>query len=161
MRTEPPISSIDSTPPPAKAGTGRIVLATVLAAVFASVANGLVALAGVAAGADPATTGLTPPAYITFTVLGVLVGAIGWRLVGRARAAKRILLVLVPLVLVLSLIPDLLLWLTAGEPAARTAAVTLGVMHVATAAVAIPIYLRVLPLRREPLTGSSPAVATD
>jgi hypothetical protein len=141
------MTTIDSTPSRTTGTTRGILLSTLLGGAVASVANAIVALAGLAAGADPAVQGLTPPAYITLSVLGVLVGAIGWTVVSRARSAKRILTVLVPLMLVLSLIPDVLLAVTAGSGAVVTAAVTLGIMHVVTVAVAVPVYNAFLPIR--------------
>ena len=123
-----------------------ILLSTVLGGAVASVANAIVAFAGLSAGAEPTLPGLTPPAFITLSVLGVLVAAIGWTVVGRARSAARILTVLVPVLLVLSLIPNIALALTAGSAAVVTAAVALGIMHVVTVAVAVPVFRTFLPL---------------
>jgi hypothetical protein len=123
-----------------------ILLSTVLGGAVASAANAIVAFAGLAPGADPTLPGLTPPAFITLSILGVLVAAIGWTVVGRARSAKRILTVLVPTLLALSLLPDIALALTASSAAVVTAAVTLGIMHVVTVAVAVPVYRTFLPL---------------
>lgn len=140
------MTTIDTTPTRTSGRLRGILLATLSGAVVASIANAIVATAALAAGADPAIQGLTPPAYITFTILGVLVGAIGWTVVGRARAGKRILTVLVPVVLLLSLIPDVALAVTAGSAGVVTAAVALGIMHVVTVAVAVPVYRAFLPL---------------
>jgi hypothetical protein len=123
-----------------------VLLSTVIGAVVASIANAVVAIAGRAAGADPAIQGLTPPAYITFTVIGVLAGAIGWALIRRTRSAARTLTILVPVILVLSLIPDVALAMSAGSSGIVTAAITLGVMHVVTVAIAVPIYRKFLPI---------------
>ena len=127
-----------------------VLLSTLVGGVIASVVNALVALVALAAGADPSTQGLTPPAYITFTIVGVLVGAIGWMLIGRARSAGRILAVLVPVVVLVSLIPDIALALGATNSGGVTAAVALGIMHVVTAAVAVPVYRVFLPLAKRP-----------
>ncbi|PZE64260.1 hypothetical protein DEI81_10975 [Curtobacterium sp. MCBD17_013] len=124
-----------------------VLVATVLAAVIGSIANAIIAVSALAAGADPAVQGLTPPAYITFTVVGVLIGAIGWALISRARSAGRVLAILVPVVLVLSLIPDVLLAVSGGS-AAMTAGVALGIMHLVTTAIAVPIYRVFLPIAR-------------
>ncbi|WIB36068.1 MULTISPECIES: DUF6069 family protein [unclassified Curtobacterium] len=124
-----------------------VLVATVLAAVIGSIANAIIAVSALAAGADPAVQGLTPPAYITFTVVGVLIGAIGWALISRTRSAGRALAILVPVVLVLSLIPDVLLAVSGGS-AAITAGVALGIMHLVTTAVAVPIYRTFLPIAR-------------
>jgi hypothetical protein len=133
-----------------RSATGRfrgVLLSTLVGGAIASIANAIVAFAGLAAGADPALPGLTPAAFITFTVAGILIGAIGWALIRRTRAAKRILAVLVPVVLALSLIPDIAIAGT-GTSAATTAGITLGVMHLVTVAVAIPVYRTFLPLAR-------------
>ena len=140
------MTTIDSTAPASKGSVRGVLLSTLIAGVVASVANAIVAWAGLAAGADPAVMGLTPGAYVTFSVLGVLVGAIGWALIRRAPKARTILTVLVPVVLLLSLIPDVALAVTGGTAAATTAAVTLGIMHVVTAAIAVPVYRVFLPL---------------
>ena len=141
------MTTIDSASARTEGTTRGIILSTLLGGAVASVANAIVAFAGLAAGADPAIQGLTPPAYITLSVLGVLAGAIGWNVIRRARSAGRILAVLVPVMLVLSLIPDVLLAVSSGDGAVVTAAVTLGIMHVVTVAVAVPIYRAFLPIR--------------
>ena len=53
---------------------------------------------------------------------------------------------LVPVVLLLSLIPDVALAATAGSAGVVTAAVALGIMHVVTVAVAVPVYRAFLPI---------------
>jgi len=138
----------ESTPRTANGRLRGVLLSTLVGGVIASIANAIVAFAGLAAGADPALPGLTPGAYITFTIVGILIGAIGWALIGRARAAKRILAVLVPVVLVLSLIPDVAI-AASGTTAAMTAGITLGIMHLVTVAVAIPVYRVFLPLEAQ------------
>ena len=93
---------------------------------------------------------LTPGAYGTFTVLGALIGAIGWRLiVNRSRNANRLLGWLVPTVLVLSLIPDVMLLADKTvQPGTTTAGViALMLMHFGIAAAAVPAYRRLMPPR--------------
>ena len=141
-------TTTESAPRVASLPVRGILLSTVLGGAVASIANAIVAFAGLSAGADPALPGLTPPAFITLSVVGVLVAAIGWTVVGRARSAKRILTVLVPVLLVVSLIPDVALALTATSAAVVTAAVTLGIMHVVTVAVAVPVFRAFLPLAK-------------
>lgn len=139
--------SLTETAPRTGGRVRGVLLSTLIAGAIASALNAVVALVSLAAGADPAVQGLTPGAYITFTVVGVLVGAIGWTLISRARSARRILAVLVPVVLLVSLIPDAALAL-AGGSAALIAGIGLGVMHVVTVAVAVPVYRKLLPLDR-------------
>ena len=131
---------------PRTRGTARgIALSTLIAGIIASILNAVVAIVALMLGADSAVQGLTPGAYVTFTIVGVLIGAIGWALIRRTRSAKRVLSVLVPVVLVLSLIPDVAL-AAAGGSAALIAGIALGVMHVVTVAVAVPVYRAFLPL---------------
>ncbi len=142
------MTTTESAPRVASLPVRGILLSAVLGGAVASIANAIVAFAGLSAGADPALPGLTPPAFITLSVIGVLGGAIGWTVVSRTRTAKRNLTVLVPGVLGLSLIPNVLLAVTAGTAAVVTAAVTLGIMHVVTVVVAVPVYREFLPLPR-------------
>ena len=90
---------------------------------------------------------LTLPVYGFLTVVGAIVGAIGWHLVAtRSRNAAGVLRVLVPTVLVLSLIPDLILLVTGSQPGTTTAGVVaLMLMHFAVAAAAVPAYRRFIP----------------
>lgn len=96
-------------------------------------------------GAPETFTGLQPSAYVVLVVLGVVAGAIGWQvIVGRARQPRHTLARLVPVVLVLSFIPDVLLGVTGGS---WGGVATLMAMHLAVAVVALPVYSRLLPAR--------------
>lgn len=120
----------------------------VLAAAVASALNAAVAGIAHAAGASHAFRPLQPSSFIGLTVIGTLVGAVGWGLI-RARAAdpRRLLRVLVPVVLAVSLVPDLLVGISATMPGTGWGAVTALIsMHLVVGAVAVPVYLRVLPL---------------
>ena len=132
-------SSVRQTVPPA-APPARIALAIVLAAVVAAVVNTLIGLLiGVIEG-----TGYNPTTAIAYSVIGVLIGAAGWALVRRvAPRPAAALRWLVPLVVVLSFIPDLLL-LQYGLSVLLV--IGLMVMHVVCAAVAVPAFRRVLPV---------------
>jgi hypothetical protein len=90
---------------------------------------------------------LTVPVYGTLTVLGAIIGAIAWRLIAtRSRRATRLLTVLVPAVLVLSLFPDTVLLITKSQPGTTTAGVlALMLMHFGVAAAAVPAYRRFIP----------------
>jgi len=90
---------------------------------------------------------LTLPAYGTFTVIGAVLGAIGWHLIAtRSRRATRLLTWLVPTFLVLSLIPDVLLLTGDSQPGTTTAGVVaLVLMHFGVAAAAVPAYRRFIP----------------
>lgn len=133
--TAPPVST-----------TRAIATATVVASVIAIIVNAIVSLVAQALGADPAVfRGLVPGAYILFTVVGVLIGAIGWHII-RTRAARPSALLrwLVPTVVVVSLIPNVLVGISVGWLGASA----LGLMHIVVAAVAVPVYRRFLPLPR-------------
>ena len=91
---------------------------------------------------------LKPAAFGFFTILGVLAGAIGWRLiVARSRNATSLLRKLVPTVVTVSLIPDVALLVnTDAQPGiTTTGVVALMLMHLAVAAVAVPTYRRFMP----------------
>jgi hypothetical protein len=90
---------------------------------------------------------LTLPVYGFLTVVGAVVGAIGWHLIAtRSRNASGVLRVLVPTVLVLSLIPDVLLLVSESQPGTTTAGViALMLMHVGVAVAAVPAYRRFIP----------------
>jgi hypothetical protein len=103
-----------------------------LAAVAAAAVNTGIALAATALDDGGIGVGLAPAAYLPATVVGLLVGAIGWTLI--ARRSPRALRVVVPAVLVLTWIPDLLL-LTAGATAANVAGLMLMHLVVTTAVV--------------------------
>ncbi|MFJ8911131.1 DUF6069 family protein [Amycolatopsis sp. NPDC102389] len=122
-----------------------------LAALLASVVNLLVSLAFRALGASGDLAALQPAAYISFTVLGVIGGAAGWVLVrAKSRNPAALLRILVPLVVVASFVPDILL-LAVKSPGADLLGISgLMVMHVVVAAIAVPAYGYVLPLRSRP-----------
>jgi hypothetical protein len=120
--------------------------------VAASIANALIALASRAAGASDAFQPLQPGAYVSFTVLGVLIGAAGWAVVRRRSADPRALLArLVPAVVAVSLVPDLAMFVSDYKPHANAAGIIgLMLMHVVVAAVAVAAYHRSLPLNDTP-----------
>jgi hypothetical protein len=113
------------------------------AALIAVALNALVSWVAVSWGA-PATYGpLTLPAYGLFTVLGVVGGWVGWMLVRRrAQSPDRTLRLLVPVVTLVSFVPDVLLLAFGFIPGATTLAVlALMVMHIVVVAVAVPAYV--------------------
>lgn len=115
--------------------TSVTVLRVGIALVAAAAVNTVIALAASALDDGGIGMGLNPAAYLPATVLGLLAGAAGWGLIARRNA--KVLRVVVPLVLVLTWIPDLLL-LTAGATAANV--VGLMLMHLAvTSAVVLAL----------------------
>jgi NADH:ubiquinone oxidoreductase subunit K len=91
---------------------------------------------------------LTPSPVVMWTILGAIIGAVGWRLiVNRSDHSRALLNTLVPTVLVLSLIPDVALLATDSVAGQTTGGVVaLMVMHVVTAVIAVTAYRRVMPV---------------
>lgn len=132
--------------PSTSTSTGRgFALAVVVATVVASVVNTVISLIAQALGADASVImGLQPALYIVFTLVGTAIGALGWVIVRRRAANPAALLRwLVPVVLVVSLLPDLqLLFVLGGGVTA------LMLMHLVVAAAAVTAYRRFQPLER-------------
>ena len=126
----------------------RVVAAGVLgAAVVASVVNLAIAALAHGLGVSDQVQQLMAGALIFFTLLGVVGGGIGWAIIARRAPRPAALLTwLVPTVLVLSLIPDVLLK-TTNQPHVTVGAVAaLMLAHLATAAIAVATYVRVMPV---------------
>ncbi|HYD05254.1 MAG TPA: DUF6069 family protein [Reyranella sp.] len=134
--------------PPQARGIPWVLRGVALAAVAAVALNSLIMVLGTAAGASTSFAPLQPASYIALTVFGVVAGAVGWAIVRRATARPRVVLrALVPIMLALSLIPDVLLLVSNVQPNTSGVAVaTLMAMHVATAAIAVFTFARVMPL---------------
>jgi len=134
---------------PATVPLPRTALLLTAGVLVAAAATTVVSLAARAAGADPTFPPLLPPAYLTFTVLGMLAAYVGWRLVRRfARHPARTLRVLVPVALLLSFTPDIVLAITRFLPGADlTGILALSTMHVIVTAVAVPLFQRIAPVR--------------
>lgn len=135
------MSSVSTRTVPPAAPPGRIALTVVVAAVAAAVVNTLIGLlVGVIEG-----TGYNPTTAIVYSLVGILIGFVGWvvirQFVPRPAAVLRWL---VPIVVVLSFIPDLYL-LTFGMSVLLVIAFM--VMHVVCAVIAVPAFQRVLPVR--------------
>lgn len=129
------------------ATTRRTVLTLVAAVAVAIVAAEIIALAAIAAGAT-AFPPLMPFVFGPFAAIGVLAGYAGWRIVRRLTAQpRRVLRVLVPVVLLLSFVPDVVL-LTAGfiPGTTTTGAVALMLMHLTVAGVVVPVSQRLAPV---------------
>ena len=133
------------THPQADTSTVRVALGLVAAAVVAIAVNTGVALAALALDPNGTRTGLDVVAYAPLTVVGVLIGTIGWAAIRRYAAhARSVLRVVVPVVVVLTFIPDTVLLLTGAADGINT--VGLMVMHVVVAAATVAAVSRVLPL---------------
>lgn len=128
---------------------GRAALVLAAAAVVALALNTLVATVAVRAGAEPFPP-LTLPVYGAFTVLGLLAGWAGWRLVQRRSSRPAVVLrVLVPVVVVASFLPDVALLTQRFIPGTTTAGVlALMTMHLVVAAVGVTAYVVASPTAR-------------
>ncbi|MFF5301983.1 DUF6069 family protein [Streptomyces sp. NPDC013161] len=117
-------------------------------ALVAVAVNAVVSVTARAAGASDDFQPLQPAAYAPLTVLGVLAAAAAWAII-RARSAHpaALLRTLVPVILIVSLIPDVMVGVSDSRPGTSWGAViALMGMHVVVAAVAVPAYQRLLPL---------------
>ncbi|MGW6936509.1 DUF6069 family protein [Lentzea sp. NPDC054927] len=126
--------------------TAEVVIGLLGAAVVSIAVNSLIALvAGKFVPAGTERMGLALAEYAPATVIGILLGTLGWYLVRRsARDPQRVLRVLVPVVVVLSWIPDLGI-LAAGATLVNSLALI--AMHTVVAVATVPVLSRVLPLR--------------
>lgn len=125
----------------------RLVLGTAAAVVVALALNSAVALVTRTLDPHGTHTGLIIASYGPLTVLGVLAGTAGWAAVRRVTARpRRVLRVLVAVVVLLSLVPDLVLY-AFGHSAGNVAG--LWAMHVVVAAATVTAAGRTLPLADE------------
>ena len=134
----------------AAVGLGTALVAGALAGVTAAAANLLVAATARGAfGASDEFVPLTVGPVVWWTLVGSVVGALGWRLVvTRSTRSRGVLSSLVPAVLVLSLVPDVALLVSDSVPGQTTAGVgALMVMHVVTAGVVVAVCRRAMPAR--------------
>lgn len=118
------------------------------AALAASLVNLALAWASHAAGASQAFLALRPATFLPLTVIGTLAGVLGWSVI-RARSSRpaAVLRLLVPLVLLLSWIPDILVGVTAALPGTSwTGVVGLMLMHVSVTVAAVAGLRLFLPL---------------
>jgi hypothetical protein len=125
------------------------VLAVAAGAVIAIGANTIDAFAAIAAGASPSFAPLWPAVYAPFSAVGVVAAFVGWSIIRRRSSRPgAVLRVLVPVLAVLSFVPDAILLATGFIPGASlTAVLALATMHVVVVAVAVPLCLRLAPTK--------------
>jgi hypothetical protein len=124
------------------------VIGGVLAAIVASsIIEAVVAAIAHAAGTSDDFQPLQAPAFISFTVMGLVIGAIGWAIVLRSsKDPEALLRKLVPTVVGISFIPDLAMLVSDYKPHADgVGVVALLVMHVVVATAAVLTFSKVLP----------------
>jgi hypothetical protein len=136
-----------STSPARPASRRRTVVTLVAAIAIAVLASGVIALAATASGAT-AFPPLMPQVFGAFAAVGVLGAYAGWRIVrARSLQPRRMLRVLVPVLLVLSFIPDVTLLITGFIPGTTTTgALALMLMHLVVVGVAVPVSQRLAPV---------------
>lgn len=124
-------------------------IAAAVAALPSAAVAAAISLASAAAGV-PQLPQLSPPAVALFAALGSVAAVIGWQLVRRRAADPRALLRrLIPILLLVSFVPDLVLGvLVAGNPGVAPV-LTLAAMHLTTVLITVPVCLRALPLGTE------------
>jgi hypothetical protein len=121
----------------------------VAGAVVAVAANTAIAFSALAAGASSSFAPLSLPVFAGFTVVGLIAAFFGWRII-RSRSANpaRTLSIVVPVLVVLSYIPDVALLALGFIPGSSlTGVVALALMHLVVVGVAVPICLRLVPVR--------------
>lgn len=133
---------------PARPGALVVTGGLIGTAAVAVAVNAIVAAIAHATGASDDFQPLQLSAYAPLTVFGALAAAAAWAII-RARSARpaRLLRTLVPVVLIVSLVPDIMVGISDSRTGTSWGAViALMVMHVVVAAVAVPAYRRLLPL---------------
>ncbi|MEV8214352.1 DUF6069 family protein [Leifsonia sp. NPDC077715] len=125
---------------PARSKRAAVILSIAVAAAIA--VNAAIAAVAVALGVPASYGPVTVPAYVSMTILGMVAGWVGWRVIARRAAhPRRALAIAVPVVLALSFVPDILLATLRFIPGTTVPAViALALMHVATVAIAVPAY---------------------
>jgi hypothetical protein len=127
-----------------------VVVLTVLAALVAvGVVTSLIAFVALTAGVGDGFPPLQPQAYLTFALAGTLIALGGWVLIVRfVRRSARLLKVLVPVLFVVTFIPDVVLLATGFIPGATPGGViALMLMHPVVAGAAVLAGQRVAPAR--------------
>jgi hypothetical protein len=136
-------------PAPARErSSGRTVLLLAAGALVVAAATTVVAITAQSIGAGTNFAALNPAVYLSFAIVGLLAGYVGWRVVrSRASHPARVLRLLVPTVLVLSLIPDILLLVTGFIPGTTaTGVIALMLMHPIVVGVGVPLFQRIAPV---------------
>lgn len=128
---------------------GRTALVIVAGGLVAAGASTAIALVAPLVGADPGFPAIKPMVFLPFVVLGYGAAVAGWAIVrSRSTRPAALLRVLVPVLTVLSLVPDVVLAATGFIPGTTVVgAVALGLMHLTVVGVAVPVLARALPVR--------------
>jgi hypothetical protein len=118
---------------------GAVLVGALGTTVIAAIAHGV--------GVSHSFTPLHPGTYIAFIVLGVLGGAVGWQLVrAKAHQPAKFLRTLVPVVVILSFIPDIAIGITGTFHATWGGVIALIAAHVVVATAAVISFATLLPV---------------
>jgi hypothetical protein len=128
--------------------TARSALLLAGGAFVVAAATTVVALVAQSVDAGSDFPALKPAVYLSLAIVGLLLGYVGWRIVrSRATRPARILRLLVPALLLLSLIPDIVLLVTGFIPGmTATSVIALMLMHLIVVAVGVPLFQRIAPV---------------
>ena len=118
-----------------------------IAALTANIAIGAIARA---VGASSDFGPLTPTELVVPTIFGALVGGVGWWVIARRSTRPwAIFRAVAPVVVVISLVPDVILWTDGTEQGTSPGAVAaLMTTHVATAVVLVAAFQWLMPVDR-------------
>jgi Family of unknown function (DUF6069) len=132
-------------------------VAFVTAVVGSVVAELIIAAIAHSAGANPDFIPLTLAGLIPPTVLSLLIAVVVWNLVRtRAKNPVRVMSWLVPIVVLLSWVPDIQLGFSQREAHTTWGEVAvLMVMHLVVSAIGVGIFSQLLPLRRTPTAATA------
>jgi cytochrome bd-type quinol oxidase subunit 2 len=128
----------------------KLPTAIVIATAIAIVGDLIVAAVAHAAGASSQFKPLLVSSFAPLTIVGLVCAAIAWTMV-RARATDpwRVLSRLIPIVVLISLIPDIAVGVSKSQAHTTWGAViALMVMHLAVSAAGVTTFSIVLPVRR-------------
>jgi hypothetical protein len=126
----------------------RIALAALIAAAATGLVDALIGVVALGLGAK-ATLTLSPGPDVAFAVIASIAGAIGWTIIAhRFMNPRRVLLIVAPVVLLLSFIPDVLFAAATVAHTGWAPVFALVLMHIATISLALTTYATVLPIRR-------------
>ncbi|GHH88971.1 DUF6069 family protein [Streptomyces capitiformicae] len=135
--------SVASAAVPVRRGPLVVAGGVLAAIVVSSLANVVLAVLALALGAPDDFQPLMPGSYVFLTAVGVIAGAIGWVVVRKvSKDPEKLVRWLVPTVVVVSFVPDFLLFGAGGV----VGVMALLLMHVAVAAAAVFAYRKVMPL---------------
>lgn len=135
--------SVASAAVPVRRGPLAVAGGVLAAIVVSSLANAVLAVVALALGAPDDFQPLMPGSYVFLTTVGVIAGAVGWAVVRKvSKDPEKLVRWLVPTVVVVSFVPDFLLFGAGGV----VGVMALLLMHVAVAAAAVFAYRKVMPL---------------